>query len=344
MGRPRKRPRNIETKDSNLEPRPVVPEFNQLPYLYGSFQSDPFANVGSLPSPNETVIYGSTHSEQASATCLSTVDSQADFYFGNELNAQINSGVDDTSGEEAAIAIEPTVQEPIQSQILFEGGHPAPSPPGPACSCLAAIYLAMSSLQEFPTDVESALATVRTAANTAQAAIRCTKCGHFAPVLVAPPIEVFQNTMLLGTILPIIVNGYKRLLDMVDEETEKAKVAGFMKIFQISTYGGLCGQDTSHMTTQHLGEVVMEPTEWRATVRGLLRADIYGVEGCSTGLKGIISEMEQRQLYHHRDLHQLVENVSAHKTGKGKCSDGKDRLCLRMLETAKTALSALVIA
>jgi hypothetical protein len=208
------------------------------------------------------------------------------------------------------------------------------------------MYLAMSSLQDFPNEVETALTTVRAAATTAQSSIRCPKCGHCAATMQTPSIEAFQNTMLVGTILPLIANGYKRLLLMVDEETQRAKALGIKKVFRISAYGGLCGPDTLCGVAQHLDESVMEPDDWRAAVRGLLRVDVYGMDGITTGLRGIISEMEQRQRLRHKELHQLQQenNFSDHDMGQRKCVGEKDMLCIRILDTAKISVDTLVIA
>lgn len=345
MGRPRKRQCNGETKESNLELHSIVPEFDTLPYFNDSFQFDPFPNVDGLQFPNNTMNYSALPAEQLQAKELCTIDGgRVVLHFGDDFNTPIDFGTDDTSIEGAVRSIETTAQEHVEGHGLLASGHPVPSAPGPPCSCLPTMYLAMSSLQEFPTNVETALATVRAAANTAQAAIRCPQCGHCAATQVTPPIEAFQNTMLLGTILPIIVNGYKRLLVMVDEETEKAKLAGIKKIFRISAYGGLCDLDTPCMTAKHLNEAEMEPSDWRATVRGLLRVDVYGMEGVSTGLRGIISEMEQRQRIRHKEMHLLGEIGSTHEVGQRQCLGEKDMLCLRILDAAKVSLDTLIIA
>jgi hypothetical protein len=349
MGRPRKRQANGEMKEDNQEFQSIVHEFDPLPYFDDSFQADPFTDAGGLQFPNNPMDYPAVPSEQAQATGLCTIDDgRVVFHFGvDEFNVPIDFGVDDASPDSPGPII-PTVPEPARHPHpagICQGDHPAPSAPGPPCSCLATMYLAMSSLQDFPNEVEAALATVRAAANTAQSSIRCPKCGHCAATSITPPIEAFQNTMLLGTILPIIANGYKRLLVLVDEETEKATALGIKKVFRISAYGGLCGTDNPCGEAKHLDEAVMEPTEWRTAVRGLLRADVYGLEGITGGLRGIISEMEQRQRLRHKEMHRLQENVlSSHEIGQRECLGEKDMLCLRILDTAKVSIDTLVIA
>jgi hypothetical protein len=348
MGRPRKRQANGEMKEGNPEFQSIFPEFDPLPNFDDNFQVDLFSDNSGLQFPSNSLDYPAIPSEQGPATGLCTLDDgRLVFHFGvDELNAPIDFGVDDASPESPGPII-PTVQEPVKHTLrAFAGDHPAPSTPGPPCSCLATMYLAMSSLQEFPNEVESALSTVRAAANTAQSSIRCPKCGHCAATMITPPIDAFQNMMLLGTILPIIANGYKRLLVMVDEETQKAKSLGIKKVFRISAYGGLCNPDTLCAKAEHLDEAAMEPDEWRVAVRGLLRVDVYGMDGVTPGLRGIISEMEQRQRLRHKEMHRLQQEngFSDHDIGQRKCLGEKDMLCLRILDTAKISIDTLVIA
>lgn len=347
MGRPRKRQANGEIKEGNTEFQPIISDFDPLPYFDDSFQVDSFIDTGGLQFPSNASDYPAIFPEQAQATGLCTVnDGRLVFHFGvDELNVPIDFAAENASPE-ALEPVTPSAQGPVRHALeLFAGDHPAPSASGPPCSCLATMYLAMSSLQEFPNEVETALTTVRSAATTAQSSIRCPKCGNCTVTMMIPPIESFQNTMLLGTILPIIANGYKRLLVMVDEETERSKALGIKKVFRISAYGGLCGPDTLCGAAQHLDESVMEPDDWRAAVRGLLRVDVYGMDGITPGLRGIISEMEQRQRRRHKEMHQLHQpnGFADQDVGQRTCLGEKDMLCLRILDTAKTSIDTLVI-
>jgi hypothetical protein len=90
--------------------------------------------------------------------------------------------------------------------------------------------------------------------------------------------------MLLGTILPIIANGYQKLLKMVDDETDAAIAAGLTKTFRFHDYGGLCSKQQMALAESFtcvekemfFNEIEMPPQQWRTTVRSLLRVDIYG--------------------------------------------------------------------
>lgn len=212
-----------------------------------------------------------------------------------------------------------------------------------SCSCLASIYLALASLQPFPQDIASALTAVRSAANTAHTCLQCPTCSFVIPREINPPIEAFQNTMMLGTILPTIAHGYKRLLRMVDCETEVAQQAGSKKRFDFANYGVLLNSSTDCGEFSPWAKQDLEPAEWRANVRKLLRADVYGYEGFTKGIRGIVEEMEQRQRSRHDALDTLAlsgVDISPNRY----CPDEKDRTCLRILDTAKAAIDDLVIA
>jgi hypothetical protein len=212
----------------------------------------------------------------------------------------------------------------------------------PPCRCLEAISLAMSSLFQLPSDLEAALRAVRNAAKTAYAVLRCEKCGGCKTADPESQIAEFQNAMLMNTILPAAANGYDRLLPMIDEEAKLAQDAGRNKIFRLSDYGEFIDGATACSEAQHLQNAELEPMEWRVLMRALLRADIYVVLDISSGLNSIISELEQRQLNRQAIFDQLK--------GSGYTSDAQIRqylsekeFCIRLLDTSKQALGAVVI-
>lgn len=353
MGRPRKRQATGKIKDTmaDLDLNQHFPSFDSIPFD-NTFTIDPYNDAAGFTFANTITGQLAFPPEQPQAKGLCTVDDgRVVFHFGDhELNNPIDFGAEDTISDGPSLSTGSTISAvsspPDVEKFNFLGGNqPAASDQGPLCSCLPSMYLAMSSLQELPSDVETALATVRAAANTTQASIRCEKCGAGVITEQHPPIEAFQNTMLLGTILPIIVNGYKRLLVMVDEETHIARATGAKRVFSLMTYGGICGQERLCGNAKHLEGAAMEPTEWRSAVRGLLRADVYGIEGVTPGLKGIISEMEHRQRTRHAFVDLMAQQgLSPEEIDKRKCSGEKDMLCLRILDTAKFALDSLIIA
>ena len=96
------------------------------------------------------------------------------------------------------------------------------------------MYLAMSPLQQLSTEVGAALVAVRVATNTARTILRCEQRSRSSTGPVRPPFDAFQNTMLLGTLLSIIANSYKRLLEIVDHELIMAQTAGYKMSLDIN--------------------------------------------------------------------------------------------------------------
>jgi hypothetical protein len=232
------------------------------------------------------------------------------------------------------------------------------------------MYLSLASLQQFPSDVVTALKTVRGACATAAATIWCQQCGTVLLEKPSPPIDAFQNVMLLGTILPIIANGYQRLLQMVDEETKTAESIGQTKTFRFHDYGGMCHQEAITPETmacagkkETFKAVGMPPQQWRTTVRALLRVDIYGHEQPGfkhKGLKDLVAEMEHRQRTRHDmlDAHVAAQGKDSvdvglfgglkapHGPGHGnmRCAGEEPHGCLQILQMAKAAIDNIVIA
>ncbi|KIN00749.1 hypothetical protein OIDMADRAFT_55316 [Oidiodendron maius Zn] len=230
-------------------------------------------------------------------------------------------------------------QSTVPHNLLPDNSHVHGT--GLPCSCLATMYLAMSSLQDLPPEVGAALVIVRAAVNTAQIILRCEQCGRPMGTPVRPPLEAFQNTMLLGTLLPTIVNSYKRLLEMVDYEFCMAKSAGYQITLSISQdnsiycLGGLSGENTS------LEKSLVEPDEWRTAIRCILRDDIYGHEFVNTSLKGLISEMEQRQRKCHTKMDVLGHSRLSNGFQQKQCLNEKNAPCLQILNITKVAMGSL---
>ncbi|KAE9376965.1 hypothetical protein N431DRAFT_330525 [Stipitochalara longipes BDJ] len=371
MGRPRKR-QFIESVTGDVDPAQANAfDLGSIPFGDGDF--DPFLDgiiaepyytngLSALTLPLESTMPGP----------MSTANGRNGAWnFGNRDIMgipPINFG----SVDATTPPLDPAPQLSTDSNNSDSSGNSPPqSIGGPGCSCLASMYLSLASLQEFPSDVIAALRTVRSACATAAASIWCQKCG--GPVLLDnpnPPIEAFQNVMLLGTILPIIANGYQRLLQMVDDETAKAEALGQTKTFRFFDYGGMCGRQVISNevacaeTTRLASPVEMPPQQWRTTVRALLRVDIYGHEQPGfkhKGLKDLVAEMENRQRTRHEmlDAHVAALGEDAFKegplsalkgrglTGHGhmKCTEGgSTHGCLQILQIAKLSIDNLTIA
>ncbi|KAF7936050.1 uncharacterized protein EAE98_002269 [Botrytis deweyae] len=385
MGRPRKR-QFIETirdeppnTQNNLQP--LLDDGTLLPFfgdeLY-NFDDNDFAepyytnsNVNGFDAAQQfpqSLPLDTPHHLQAS-----NVDGQNTWHFGNgdmPGPAPIDSSImnmeklGETQPEANQEAGSSTGSNPSSSS---PSGSDSPFPiSGDKCSCLSSMYLSLSALQQFPSEIDEALKVVRGASIVASKAIWCPSCGAIALISPTPPIEAFQNIMLIGTILPIIANGYGRLLKMVDEATAEAIAKGQTKIFRYLDYGGLCEhQRPINETVECIGNALsiadreMQPAEWRTTVRALLRADIYGHDQPGfkyKGLRDLVSEMEQRQNARHNILdaqvaagvrsleHDHFPDLKVADLTVRQCYGERTRGCLEILKMAKMAVDSIVIA
>ncbi|KAG9507295.1 hypothetical protein J7337_000845 [Fusarium musae] len=238
--------------------------------------------------------------------------------------------------------------------------------PTVSCGCLSSLYLALESLGNLPAEVIPAMKVARNASRVAHDVIRCTVCS--ASLLdepaKPPPIQSFQNLMLLGALVPSACNAYARILEMVDEETALAKLQGRTFWFSFKEIGGLWGciggMPRGCTTYQSYNNKNMPPDMWRMTIRGLLRLDVYGLDekdqeipGAMTyrqlGLKDVVGQLEERSKKRHDALDALHAAGHTHEAARGviyptKACSPAERNCTKVLETARIALENLVIA
>jgi hypothetical protein len=101
---------------------------------------------------------------------------------------------------------------------------------------------------------------------------------------------------------------------------------------------GVCGEK------RVLGNALLEPDEWRNSMHRLLRDDIFGHGMMTPGLKGIISEMEQRQRRGHTNMNVLTHTGLYNGFEQRQCVGERNAPCLQILGITKTAMESLVIA
>ncbi|KAL2258144.1 hypothetical protein VTK26DRAFT_8670 [Humicola hyalothermophila] len=229
------------------------------------------------------------------------------------------------------------------------------------CGCLAALYLAMQSLQSLPKEVGSAIQVTRTASKAAHDAILCPVCGNPPLTLTGvPPVNAIQNMMMLGALLPSLSNAYMQILTMIDAEAAAADAEHRKITFSLKSYGGVWGWMASACSTKCQGGVErlegaqLEPVLWRLTVRALLKIDVYGVneftpgnDGCDgmqqPGLKDIINMMEERSRRRHEQVNQLVAAGILQKSPADSLDPGEKPTCMRIIDIAKRSMDELVI-
>jgi hypothetical protein len=365
MGRPRKRQFIETTRDEPANLGTHV-DLGALPLVADDLGGYNGYNDPSFAEPHFTNIqsgYGLRPEPGSNLPASKLSDGRVVWHFGGGdiLNAPlVNFGdvnFDTSDGPSPPLDTAPLLT--ASNASLSDSDHSASQNQaiGP-CSCLASLYLSLAALQTLPTDVVVALKTVRGAAATAASCIWCPQCGSIVLENPEPPIESFQNTMLLGTILPIIANSYQKLLKMVDDETDAAEAAGQTKSFRFQDYGGMCGRQATVEETMAcldkellFNTVEMPAHQWRTTVRAMLRVDIYGHDGDGMkhkGLKDLVAEMELRQRARHDLLDAHYASGALHVGHFGQsinqCAGQRDRGCFQILSLAKAAIDALVIA
>jgi hypothetical protein len=369
MGRPRKRQQFVEA--TIQESNPDQNNRAQEPVLFSSFVDNFDYNNDSLASsystPGQPLISSSLHNPFEDPVMRAIINSPGVWLLGDQTvlkGPSINYGdVDLGFGENNIPALDGAPQLSTISMPPISESEISPSTGAGPCSCLASIYLSLAALQQFPSDIVSALKTVRNAAAIAAQTIWCPQCGVVVLTSTNRPVEFFQNTMLLGTLLPIVAHGYQRLLKMVDNETDAAVAANQTKRFSLHDYGGLCGRQLDIQKEMTCVDkdvfssgIEMPPVQWRTAVRALLRVDIYGHETPGLkhkGLKDLVGEMECRQWARHELIDaaaaagtldtQLLGHGLFNKTGE-KCDVPKIHGCLEMLKMAKAAIDNLIIA
>lgn len=245
--------------------------------------------------------------------------------------------------------------------------------PQAPCACLSQIYLSLDSLSRLPEDVGLAMSVARAAAKAAHDVVSCAACSKpfVGDATVPLPIQSFQNMMMLGALIPTTVNAYMKILELVDEATSQARQKGEPMVFRFSDYGGLWGRlgemdkASGRGTVEMYDNRVMEPDQWRHTVRAVLKVDLYGfqVDGRTSldgsvvrhshpGLRDVVTAMEDRSNRRHDNFDALVAagrqpvcGQSAYHMPTPPYDPGKksDRPCLKIIEMARLSLEKVAI-
>lgn len=154
--------------------------------------------------------------------------------------------------------------------------------PNRVCGCLARLYLALDSLQHLPNEVGPAMSVARNAAHTAHDTVLCPSCSPpHLDLHTKPPLQAFQNLMILGALLPTIAHSYRRIVAMVDEEAARAAAEKRRLPLSLTAYGGVWGHmarwDNVCAQTTSMDNSMVEPPLWRLVVRAMLKMDVYGI-------------------------------------------------------------------
>lgn len=111
----------------------------------------------------------------------------------------------------------------------------------------------------------------------------------------------FQNTMLLGTIFPLIAEGYAQVIKSVDEEIAVLDAAGQDRLLRNGEWGEVDLPEA--LTHPYSGFVSISTKDYRAHVCRIVAHDVLGTgwDDDNYSLAGAIRQLETRQQErHHR--------------------------------------------
>ncbi|KAM3512347.1 hypothetical protein MY11210_003986 [Beauveria gryllotalpidicola] len=240
--------------------------------------------------------------------------------------------------------------------------HPIPTV---SCPCLSALYMALESLANLPRDVCAAMRVARHASRVAQGVVTCKVCScDLLDVSKPPPMQAFQNMMLLATLVPSACNAYTAMVEMIDRECGLATQQGRRIPLSVRELGGLWDRHQAvggggRWLSAELADcdnAELEPHEWRRIMLAVIRLDVYGNKegssgGTSSGAMGlgeVVAALDERS----QKRHELVDACAAagtspphrHYMMTPRSCKPEDRNCVRVLEVARLALNSLVIA
>ncbi|KAL8814242.1 MAG: hypothetical protein Q9223_006521 [Gallowayella weberi] len=159
-------------------------------------------------------------------------------------------------------------------------------PLGASCSCLDQLHSVLQSFRSLPpASFPASRGPLTKGTNLARAVIRCPLCPLDFP-------SALQTSMLLTTLIRLIVHGYSTLIEHIQTQAaEGQKITYRVGDFSLSN---------AHLHTGGLDcpmgfNVELEPAEWAAMVKKVLKQDLYGNSQNIDCLTGVIEEFEQRQ-------------------------------------------------
>ena len=300
------------------------------------------------------------------STASKMMHSSFDAYMARQYVAPLEPAESTPSDlSNAASSPEPAGGAP-PSSLTPHANHNLTPNPIIGCGCLSSLYLAMDALANLPSDVTTAMRTARNTSKIAHDVINCTFCSYSLvdnPIN-PPPVQAFQNLMLLAALVPSACNAYALILERVDQEAEAAKEEGRDIWFSLREVSGPFGPGTGEENSQcylvqTYNEREIPPDMWRAAVKEVVRADVDGVDEQSSGstcprlgLRDVIRLLEERSHKRHAIMDAMVESGHMPKHSPyllypshvKKSVPPEQRNCMQVLETARIALDRLVIA
>ena len=222
---------------------------------------------------------------------------------------------------------EPNNQEDVPVTQTFPTGSET------TCQCLKILYSTLSSFQSLPPpSFPLSRGPLMQGMNVAREVVRCAQC----PLTYA---SAFQNLMLLGTLLPLIVNEYAKILKYVQEEAAKGKT---------TTYR--VGDQSLENLHFHTGtfdcpmgfSLELDSEEWASMARKVVRQDVHGTSGSEECVVKVVDELEERQhLWHIFQPFSADAQNMACRNQELPEQGQHGGMCMQLIENIRRAINAL---
>ncbi|KAI4246372.1 MAG: hypothetical protein L6R40_002040 [Gallowayella cf. fulva] len=201
-------------------------------------------------------------------------------------------------------------------------------PPEASCSCLDRLYSILQAFRSLPSpSFPASRGPLTKGTHLAREVIRCPSCPLDFP-------SALQTSMLLTTLIRLVVYGYSTLIEQI-----QAQAAAGQKI----TYRvGDTSLFNAHLHTGTLDcpmgfNIELEPDEWAALAKKVLKQDVHGNSQTVDCLAGVIEEMEQR----HQTWHLMQIPFNGPDTTAADGSNDPHELFLQLIRHMRAVVDAL---
>ncbi|KAI9819965.1 MAG: hypothetical protein M1827_006535 [Pycnora praestabilis] len=351
MGRPRKRkssslnesdtalPSDVATKDvgsfHNIDPS----NGNLTAVLAhdNSIQNKVLQAYDTMSTVKDWTSVPSEHCEEISALPAETTQ---DHFMGKDALSDIPQYIWPDQMPMDLLALNPTVS---QATSVSTTSGPVTPKEDTACACLPSAYLTLSSLQAHLSSPSAylfpfSLSMLRDALGTARTLIRCPHC----PLTFSSGV---QNLMLLGTLFPLITEGFGKMLRNIDQEAVAMEATNATKRFRM----GDMTERSAHLHTGTLDcpaafEIELDTNQWRQMARSVIRSRVLGLGTEHESLSGLVDELSRRQETQHTSLRlhpdDIGNSVACNPQG-GRPETNGDFVCLRILDNIRKMVKTL---
>ncbi|KAM0250080.1 hypothetical protein ACHAP5_002395 [Fusarium lateritium] len=156
------------------------------------------------------------------------------------------------------------------------------------CACLASLYLSLEEVRKADDlPFTSRLSVLRHLTNTAANVIQCQICP-------TKFLWAMQNSQLLNTLLVSLAEGYKKIVQFVEDEARRAEAAHEAKAMFMAEGPKLemqpRGDNTSGLSLS------LDPQDWKNIANKTIKGELFGTAySTSSSFVAMLQMMEDRQ-------------------------------------------------